>query len=77
MKAEVWIGAGETQAGLGTVNPAGSSGATAMSGANWKPTLVARAIDGRAIVTVARVTIKASRRGLMVLAGESDVLDKI
>jgi hypothetical protein len=34
MKAEVWIGAGEVQAELVTVNPAGSSGATETSGTN-------------------------------------------
>ena len=62
------IGAGEVQAGLLTVNPAGSSGATATRGTNWKPTLVARVRAGRATVTVAKVMMNASRRDLMVLA---------
>jgi len=73
----VRTGAGETQAGLVTVNPAGSSGATATSGTNWKPTLEARARAGRATVTVASVMIDASKRGFMILAGDDSVLDKI
>ena len=70
------IGAGEVQAGLVTVNPAGSSGATETSGTNWKPMLAARASAGRAMVTVESVMMDASKRGLIVLAGENDVLDK-
>ena len=48
-----------------------------MSGTNWKPTLVARVRAGRATDSVASVMIDASKRGLMILAGESDVFDKI
>ncbi len=76
MKADVWSGAGETQAGLVTVNPTGSSAATATSGTNWKPTLEARARAGRAIATVESVMTNASNMGLVILAGESKAIDK-
>ena len=60
-----------------TVEPAGSSGATATSGTKWNPALVAREMAGRATVTIASVMTDARRRGLMVLEGERNVLDKI
>ena len=64
----MWTGEGETQAGLLLASPAGSSGATAMRGTNWKPTPVARVSAERATVTVAKAMMNASRSDLMVLA---------
>src|SRR5713101_147633 len=77
MKADVRTGAGVVQAGLLVVRPAGSSGATATRGTNWRPTLVARLIAGRATANVAETMMHANSTDLKILARENDLSDKI